>query len=136
MSYSPQVSIVITKERKAIEAIKKQYLQSNLPLSVGFSGGKDSTVTLDLVFKALMEIPEKTRTKKTYVIFSDTLLEMDPVIKSIDDAINNAIEFSQKNNLNVEIKRAKPANEETLFSLMIGKGYTPPRRDSAIAQTD
>lgn len=41
-----------------IEDIKDQYLEkdNNIPWIIGFSGGKDSTVVLTLVWKALLSI--------------------------------------------------------------------------------
>lgn len=39
-----------------VEDIKEQYLEddNNIPWIIGFSGGKDSTVVLTLVWKALL----------------------------------------------------------------------------------
>lgn len=43
-----------------VEDIKEQYLEddNNIPWIIGFSGGKDSTVVLTLVWKALLSIRE------------------------------------------------------------------------------
>ena len=44
-----------------IEDIKDQYLErdNNIPWIIGFSGGKDSTVVLTLVWKALLAVREE-----------------------------------------------------------------------------
>ena len=44
-----------------IDDIKEQYLEddNNIPWIIGFSGGKDSTVVLTLVWEALLSIREK-----------------------------------------------------------------------------
>ena len=68
--------------------------------------------------------------KKTYVIFSDTLLEMDPVIEGILNSINQIEIFGQKYQLNLDVRRVSPITKNTLFSLLIGKGYMIPRTDN------
>ncbi len=120
----------ITKSFKSIDSIKKYYIESELPLVVAFSGGKDSTVTLDLTFRALAEIPKELRNKKTYVVFSDTKMEMDPVIDDINKAIESAQRFADEYGLDVEIRRVEPEKTETFFALTIGRGYVMPRRDN------
>ena len=44
-----------------IDDIREQYLENdnNIPWIIGFSGGKDSTVVLTLVWKALLSIREE-----------------------------------------------------------------------------
>ena len=49
-------------ERRVGE-IAEQYLKDSLPWVVGYSGGKDSTTTLQLVWMALQSIPLEKRTK-------------------------------------------------------------------------
>jgi len=76
-----QVTLKIQdKIRETIEEIKLAYQQDNRPWILGYSGGKDSTATLQLVWQALLETPDKNRTKLIYVISSDTLVET-PIIK-------------------------------------------------------
>lgn len=53
-----------------IDDIKEQYLEkdNNIPWIIGFSGGKDSTVVLTLVWRALLSIREDMghRTKRFF----------------------------------------------------------------------
>lgn len=46
-----------------IEDIKEQYLEedNNIPWIIGFSGGKDSTTVLTLVWRALLFVITKTK---------------------------------------------------------------------------
>ena len=56
------------------------YRHDNRPWLIGYSGGKDSTLLVSLVFQAVSRIPQKERTKKVYVITSDTMVET-PIVK-------------------------------------------------------
>ena len=67
----------ITKE------IIDQYLHDEnktRPWIVGFSGGKDSTVVLQLIWNALLEIDKDKRIRDVHVVCNDTLVE-NPVIE-------------------------------------------------------
>ena len=61
--------------------IQEVYLENARPWVIGYSGGKDSTTALQLVWYALAELPPKERKYPVYVISSDTLVET-PVIVS------------------------------------------------------
>ena len=48
--------------------IKRLYAEDDLPWIIGYSGGKDSTAVLELVWHSVAEIPADKRQKKIYVI--------------------------------------------------------------------
>ena len=56
-----------------INEIMELYGADERPWVVGFSGGKDSTALLQLIFQALHRIPVHQRTKTVYVVCNDTL---------------------------------------------------------------
>jgi DNA sulfur modification protein DndC len=68
----------------AITNIAALYLEDNLPWIIGYSGGKDSTAVLQLVWKAIETLPVDVRTKKVYVISTDTLVENPIVAKWVE----------------------------------------------------
>lgn len=126
---------IILKHIKTYKELVYMYIYDDRPLSIGYSGGKDSTVTMDIVLKSLLLCKHiynnnKPLVKKTFVMFSDTLLEMDPVIEGILNSISELKKFSEKYELNLDIKRVSPTTKNTLFSLLIGKGYMVPRTDN------
>lgn len=94
-----------------IDDIKEQYLEddNNIPWIIGFSGGKDSTVVLTLVWEALLSIREKlgasALSRQVYVVNNDTLVEnpiiTDYIVDVLDCIRTAAIE--QKLPINVEI---------------------------------
>lgn len=126
---------IILKQLNTYKELVYMYMYDDRPFSVAYSGGKDSTVTMDIVLKSLLLYKfiynnNKVLTKKTYVMFSDTLLEMDPVIKGILNSIEQIEIFAQKHQLNLDVRRVSPITKNTLFSLIIGKGYMIPRTDN------
>src|SRR5262245_13002939 len=70
-------------EQKPVKAFQHEvqeiYLADDRPWVVGYSGGKDSTATLQLIWYALAELPPERRQKRVFVIASDTFVET-PVI--------------------------------------------------------
>src|SRR5436309_3109030 len=78
--------------QKSVDAllaeIRELYRADPIPWVVGYSGGKDSTATLQLVWLALAGLDPAARTKPVYVISVDTLVE-NPIVaawvtKSLD----------------------------------------------------
>ena len=67
----------LTREdiRSVIEIIKELYLEDMLPWICGYSGGKDSTAIVQLVWYALQELPTEKLKKTVHVISTDTLVE-------------------------------------------------------------
>jgi len=66
------------------EEIRAVYLSDNRPWVVGYSGGKDSTCALQMMWTALLELPPEQRQKPIYVISSDTLVETPVIVRYID----------------------------------------------------
>lgn len=51
------------------------YQHDRRPWLIGYSGGKDSTLLVALAYEAITRLPPEARTKKVYIITSDTLVE-------------------------------------------------------------
>lgn len=72
--------ISATEVREIQSIIRELFLADKIPWVIGYSGGKDSTATLQLVWYALRELPDgKRRHKEVHVISTDTQVEQ-PVI--------------------------------------------------------
>jgi len=106
---------------RVIMDIKCIYETDPRPLVCGYSGGKDSSVALDLVLKALMR--SSTNKKPTYVLFSDTKLEMKPFIEGVDASFERLEAFAKEHDLNIVIKRVEPKETDTFSCLFFGAGY-------------
>lgn len=109
------------------EEICELYLADDVPWILGYSGGKDSTATLQLVWTALAGIPSDQRKKSVHVISTDTLVE-NPVVaawvsKSL--AIMNSAAIAQE--LPIKTHRLTPDVASTFWVNLIGRGYPAPR---------
>jgi len=111
---------VKTGEEKIIRDIQYIFENDPRPLVTSFSGGKDSSVVLDLVLKALMLSDNK---KPTFIQFSDTKLEMKPFIEGIDASFRDLEIFAAKHDLNLVINRVEPKKTDTFSCLFFGAGY-------------
>ncbi|MYL22006.1 DNA phosphorothioation system sulfurtransferase DndC [Halobacillus litoralis] len=113
---------------QAKEEVKKTYLNDDRPWVIGYSGGKDSTVVVQLVFEALSEMPSDQLTKKVYVISSDTLVETPLIIQSINTTLRRIEEKAVELNLPIETHKVKPMVDQSFWVNIIGKGYPSPNQ--------
>jgi DNA sulfur modification protein DndC len=109
-----------SKTESAIDLIVKTSEKYALPWEVGFSGGKDSTVTLSLIIEALeggAKIPE------LYVIYTDTLLEH-PVLRR--EALGALDSLTVLGDERIVPVRLVPGDGEDFISMVVEKGYPMP----------
>ena len=58
-------SVFKTRTLKGIyDEIRETYLSDNRPWILGFSGGKDSTCMVQLIWHAILDLPKEKRQKK------------------------------------------------------------------------
>ena len=121
----------LTKEdiRSVIEIIKELYLEDMIPWICGYSGGKDSTAVVQLVWTALQELPVEKRKKTVYVISTDTLVESPVVAIWANESLKKMTEAARQQELPIVPKRLTPEIKNTFWVNLIGRGYPYPRRD-------
>ena len=103
------------------------YLADEIPWVVGYSGGKDSTAVLQLVWTALTSIPEQQRRKPVYVISTDTLVENPIVAIWVSKSLDTMAVAARDQGLPLTSHRLTPATENTFWVNLIGRGYPAPR---------
>ena len=117
-----QIDPVLTY--RTIEHIQREYSKNSLPWSLGFSGGKDSSALLKLVYIALENL--KTRYKPVTVIFCDTGVEI-PIVRSlVIETLNNISIEAIENDVPIKTHVVSPTLQDRYFSKVIGRGYPPP----------
>lgn len=108
--------------------IQRVYLSDTRPWVIGYSGGKDSTLTAMVVFEAISQLPEEQRKKEIHIVSSDTMVENPLILNYLKKNIDMMNEYSTKTHLNIFSKLVKPEVSETFWSLLLGKGYPSPRQ--------
>ena len=112
-----------------ISLIQDTYLADSRPWIIGFSGGKDSSCVLQLVWMAISSLPESKRNKKLYCISSDTYVEMPLIEIYIHEKIKELNIASALQNIPIHAHLVKPDIDETFWVNMIGRGYPAPYRN-------
>ena len=121
----------LTKEdiREVIETIKELYLEDMIPWICGYSGGKDSTAVVQLVWYALRELPKYKLQKPVHVISTDTLVESPVVAIWSAQSLKRMEEKAKQEGLPIIPHRLTPAITNTFWVNLFGRGYPYPRRD-------
>lgn len=111
------------------EEILDQYLaeDDNRPWIIGFSGGKDSTMLLQLVWNALKKIPEGIRyTRDVYVVCNDTLVENPRIVQFIEKTLHSIEVAAVAQGMPFKVQRTTPVLEDTFWVKLLGLGYPAP----------
>ena len=110
-----------------INLLKTQYLADDRPWVVTYSGGKDSTCVLQLTLAMLQELHKEGKdTKHTYIVSSDTNVEMPIIAKYLESKLDEISNFAHKSHLKLSCHKLSPDVEESFWTLMLGKGYPAP----------
>ena len=113
--------------RQHKQFVQQLYLEDDVPWVIGYSGGKDSTATLQLVWLAIAELDETRRHKPIHVISTDTLVENPIVAAWVTHSLDQINEAAKTSSLPFVAHRLTPEVEDTFWVNLIGKGYPAPR---------
>jgi len=102
---------------------------SKRPWIIGFSGGKDSTMLLQVVWRSLLKIdPFLRQTRRIYVICNDTLVENPRIVKFINITLKKIQEAAIQYELPITVHQTTPQLEESFWVKLIGLGYPAPNK--------
>jgi len=125
----PEASSLSTKLQAISAELKDEYLQAHdKPWIIGFSGGKDSTLVLQLVFDLLLRLPPSRRTRPVHVLSNDTLVESPVVQAYIDRVLGELSAAVEALNVSMVVKKTTPDPDGTFWVNLIGRGYPAPNR--------
>ena len=125
---SPSVRFVEIATHVLIEQIiadiKEQYRADATPWIIGFSGGKDSTTLLQLVFYALLELQRENVElhKEIHVLCNDTLVENPAVARWIDNTLDKIRTAGIGYDFPIKVVKVTPVLADTFWINLIGKG--------------
>lgn len=111
-----------------LREIREVYLSDSRPWVIGYSGGKDSTCALQLVWTALLGLPAEQRTKPVYVITSDTLVETPVIVRYIDVTLARIAAAAAEQGLPIKTEKVTPNVDRSFWVNLIGRGYPAPSR--------
>ena len=124
-SITSEYSIFTNRSIEAIYTeIQQVYQADNRPWVVGYSGGKDSTTALQLVWYALEELPPEQRQKPIYVITSDTLVETPVIVNYITSTLERIEQRAKETGMPFRTQIVTPEIDQTFWVNLIGKGVS------------
>ena len=110
------------------EEVRWLYGSDDRPWVIGYSGGKDSTCALQLIWSALSGLPKKERKKPVYVLSSDTLVETPVIVDYIDNSISNINTAAKAQSIPVEARKVVPEISDSFWVNLLGRGYPAPSK--------
>ena len=112
------------------KALKDEYSkQHNYPWLLAYSGGKDSTLLLQLVWEMVAALLPEQRRRRISVIGNDTLVESPLVIRHLRDSLHAVAQSARRLNMPIDVRVTEPAVDQTFWVSVIGRGYIPPTRN-------
>ena len=111
-----------------VQELAEVYLADDIPWTVGYSGGKDSTATLQLVWFALQSIGAKRAHKPVHVISTDTLVENPIVAAWVGNSLSKMQNAAEVQGLPITSHRLTPELSDSFWVNLIGRGYAAPRQ--------
>jgi DNA sulfur modification protein DndC len=109
-----------------------QYLydETDRPWIIGFSGGKDSTMLLQVVWNALRKIDPVllSHSRRIYVVCNDTMVENPRMVKFIKKTLQRIQEAANTQSIPLTVHETMPMIEDSFWVRLIGLGYPAPNR--------
>lgn len=109
---------------ETMQRIISAYKSDNESWIVGYSGGKDSTAVVKLVFQSLLRT--RVRHKPVTVIYCDTGVEIPMASVLARKALTGLVKEARAFHLPISARILSPPIEERFFVKVIGRGYPPP----------
>lgn len=114
-----------------IDEIIDQYLyadDTNRPWIIGFSGGKDSTVMLQLVWQAISKVKELSGivNRPVYVVCNDTMVENPVITEYVYKVLKKVEQSAVEQNMPIQVIKTIPRLENSFWVNLIGRGYPAP----------
>lgn len=121
---------VITKENidGLITTIQNLYLSDDIPWMIGYSGGKDSTATVQLVWMAIERLPAEMRKKPIHIMNTDTLVESPIVSQWVKKSLEQMKVVGKEKDMPFVPEQLTPDFNNTFWVNLIGRGYPFPRK--------
>ena len=110
------------------DEIRRLYSWDEVPWVIGYSGGKDSSAVLQLVWLALKDLDPSMRVKPVHVISTDTLVEQPVVAAWVDASHAKMRKAASEQQMPITPHKLIPDVKDTFWVNLIGRGYPAPRK--------
>jgi len=120
-----------TLTKKSLRALRSKiirlYKQDQRPWVIGYSGGKDSTAVVQLIWDALLELRKTESLSKTvHILSSDTLVETPAVVDALRENLVKMEKAANQQKIPVEVDLVAPPANQSFWVNLIGRGYPAP----------
>ena len=112
--------------QEVYEEVRHLYQRYPQPWVIGYSGGKDSTAVLQLVWKALEGLDPEERQKPVFVIASDTKVETPIIVDYINNTLHLINRTAQATGMPFQANKVMPTLNDSFWVNLIGRGYPAP----------
>lgn len=114
-------------ETQALAYLRTLYHRDSRPWVIAYSGGKDSTVVLQLAYTLILELGPCAH-KPVFVISSDTCVEAPNIVTYIESVLCAVDRHANSRSLPISTEVVRPLPTESFWVKIIGLGYPPPTR--------
>ena len=112
------------------EVIGREYQRKHShPWVIAYSGGKDSTLLLQVTWEMLASLPKKQQYRQIHVVGNDTLVESPLVIRHLRASMEEMAAAAIEAGLPITTRITRPNIDQTFWVNVIGRGYIPPTRN-------
>ena len=108
---------------------QRVYMADKRPWVLGYSGGKDSSAMMTLIYFALLGLKPEDRHKPVFVVASDTLVETPMVVDHVEKSLKLIEEGAKREGLPITSHKVVPKSNNTFWANLLGKGYPAPTRN-------
>jgi DNA sulfur modification protein DndC len=112
------------KDRMAL--IQRLYTGDSRPWIVAYSGGKDSTAVLQLVWHAVENLPLRERKKTIHIAYVDTGMEHPAYLQEVSANLDRVRAAAVAKGMPFEVRLLEPEMKHRYFVSVLGRGYAPP----------
>lgn len=96
------------------------------PWIIAFSGGKDSTTLLQLVWNSIKRLEPSLRKREIHIICNNTLVENPTILKYVKKQLELLRVAAIEQSMPVTIEHTIPSLNNTFWVNLIGRGYVAP----------
>jgi DNA sulfur modification protein DndC len=120
------VYIMLEYYRSIMDQMRELYLQDRRPILVGFSGGKDSSFMLTLLWRMLESLEPSQRQKPIHLLSADTLVEAPHFAEYLYRSLQTIERQAQKQGIPICVHLVQPEMNKRLLYYLLGRGNNLP----------